>query len=897
MTSAPSGTLSENIHDGALDDINYRDKDKDVHNVSVETGEVFSAEFTPKNVSTMKGTEKNQVRGDGFTIAQNDLVYEELNGLLGIQRGSESGMEFSDISPNNGYALRGNYRAYLDSMSSYTRENSGKGQQRARFADESKGDRATPGSSPLHASKSLHSFYPYNHSPEVSYNSFSGKMKFICSFGGRILPRPNDRRLRYVGGETRIISIRKNLTYNELVKKTTAICNYPHTIKYQLPGEDLDALISVTSDEDLHNMIEEFHDLEKSSLRLRLFLVPSSDVESLCSYEPMNLQQTDADYQYVVAVNGMLEPGLQRNSSRESLASQISQCGSILDYSQSFQRDTPASFHPFEMRNRANAVNILAPQNPTAHWFNASQSPSKSYMQSPPLSPPTGQFKDLKRSPDVAYNNVACPDGHEFYSPYSVDQPAYDNSYNVGTSGYCYNHPSDAMPLSYYQKENTHLLESNKASKPFRQNHRLKRCMTFQPSYQNDLDSKSSVSKDMPLHSERLIHSRDINLLPRLDFQAKSGYGMHHAISDPQLQCEERYNVTAIDAINPAPLNFSGEKSPSLAIFSSSQELSIQQQEQRDQKQVMTKNEHPKNVKEPEFNKEYTEWGPNSVNWIKQKNPYSAHEGSYFGIKDICTPKAYGGRNSSKPLVSTCNSTTSCRENCNDPNSCWETTSKPQVSENRTFVTPPIIPEYSKSNCREQCHDLNSSAKFFYVRPNETTNEKHDASGTTSTEDGFCLSHELQPSTSQGSGSVGHIATLISTDRSGFCLDLNNPCITDISFPNSASGAAFAQDVAIHGNISNDKLKEENSDRISNQNHDSGDEEFFEFQLSDNSHHCKILDRRILGEDNVNNTPPDAPLSSTTVPRVKNEPSDGLPSLGENREAENVSTKPAYKVM
>ena len=44
------------------------------------------------------------------------------------------------------------------------------------------------------------------------------------------------------------------------MRKTSAICNQPHTIKYQLPGEGLDALISVCSDEDLHHMIEEYQE-------------------------------------------------------------------------------------------------------------------------------------------------------------------------------------------------------------------------------------------------------------------------------------------------------------------------------------------------------------------------------------------------------------------------------------------------------------------------------------------------------------------------------------------------------------------------------------------------------------------------------------------------------------
>lgn len=59
----------------------------------------------------------------------------------------------------------------------------------------------------------------------TSDGSFSGKMKFLCSFSGRIFPRPNDGKLRYVGGEMKIISIRKNINYIELMRKTSGICN------------------------------------------------------------------------------------------------------------------------------------------------------------------------------------------------------------------------------------------------------------------------------------------------------------------------------------------------------------------------------------------------------------------------------------------------------------------------------------------------------------------------------------------------------------------------------------------------------------------------------------------------------------------------------------------------
>lgn len=48
------------------------------------------------------------------------------------------------------------------------------------------------------------------------------------------------------------------------------------SIKYQLPNEDLDALITVTADEDVENMMDEYDRLSQSqkSARLRLFLFP-----------------------------------------------------------------------------------------------------------------------------------------------------------------------------------------------------------------------------------------------------------------------------------------------------------------------------------------------------------------------------------------------------------------------------------------------------------------------------------------------------------------------------------------------------------------------------------------------------------------------------------------------
>ncbi|KAD7117935.1 hypothetical protein R6Q59_005045 [Mikania micrantha] len=113
------------------------------------------------------------------------------------------------------------------------------------------------------------------------------RVRFMCSFGGKILPRPHDNQLRYVGGDTRIVTVlRHNTTFSSLLNKlsklsgTTDIC-----VKYQLPNEDLDALITVTSDEDVENMMDEYDRLAHNhkTARLRIFLFPTDNSLSRAS--------------------------------------------------------------------------------------------------------------------------------------------------------------------------------------------------------------------------------------------------------------------------------------------------------------------------------------------------------------------------------------------------------------------------------------------------------------------------------------------------------------------------------------------------------------------------------------------------------------------------------------
>ncbi|PIN23700.1 hypothetical protein CDL12_03574 [Handroanthus impetiginosus] len=116
------------------------------------------------------------------------------------------------------------------------------------------------------------------------------KLRLMCSYGGHIVPRPHDKTLCYIGGDTRIIVIDRQISLSDLQNRVSKniLHNQPFSLKYQLPSEDLDSLISVTTDEDLENMVEEHDRLSNAGGgvkpgRIRLFLFPktSSGIEQL----------------------------------------------------------------------------------------------------------------------------------------------------------------------------------------------------------------------------------------------------------------------------------------------------------------------------------------------------------------------------------------------------------------------------------------------------------------------------------------------------------------------------------------------------------------------------------------------------------------------------------------
>lgn len=303
---------------------------------------------------------QNRQNRFGINRENGHVRYEDLTNILGLRRmDSESFSDIADFVPIKQLAQEIENRASSTVLNKTQEGDGDSGHALKKIVRESIDDR--PGTGPPEIplpryEKSLSNGFSGS---GIVDDSPSGKMKFLCSFGGKILPRPGDGKLRYVGGDTHIISFQKDISWEQLVNKTLGICSQPHTIKYQLPGEDLDALISVSSDEDLQNMIEEFHGLEghEGSQKLRIFLVPLGESEETSTTEASNVQQNDPDYQYVVALNGIVDPSPKKNAGGKSSTNEVSQSGTSLNIPPPLQNTSSDVSSPLEFRDGINPLN------------------------------------------------------------------------------------------------------------------------------------------------------------------------------------------------------------------------------------------------------------------------------------------------------------------------------------------------------------------------------------------------------------------------------------------------------------------------------------------------------------------------------------------------------------
>ncbi|XP_038876950.1 serine/threonine-protein kinase STE20 isoform X2 [Benincasa hispida] len=249
------------------------------HNYSIQTGEEFALEFMRERVNAKHHFIPTNSPDPGVSTG-----YMDLKGILGIPHASsESGSNIAMLNP----VEKDHVQHFERGGSSHEEKSS---YNSMRFV---------PRASSRNDVSRLHGF-----TSSGASDSSSRKVKFLCSFGGKVMPRPSDGKLRYVGGETRIIRITKDISWPNLLQKTSTIYDQVHTIKYQLPGEDLDALVSVACDEDLQNMMEECNVPENGgSTKPRMFLFSISDLED--SQIGVGSAEGGSEIEYVIAVNGM----------------------------------------------------------------------------------------------------------------------------------------------------------------------------------------------------------------------------------------------------------------------------------------------------------------------------------------------------------------------------------------------------------------------------------------------------------------------------------------------------------------------------------------------------------------------------------------------------------------
>ncbi|KAI3760238.1 hypothetical protein L1987_50631 [Smallanthus sonchifolius] len=358
------------------------------NNISLRTGEEFSLEFLQDRGIRRIPSGHDMVLNHGPIVGSRSdvnghLGYSEISGMIGLQR--------RDLVTNSN----------------------------------------TPDLISLSSAPVIGSVPSLSH--RASNDTQREKIKFLCSSGGKILPRPGDGKLRYVGGETHIFSIQKNMSFDEFVKRASEYCNQPHTIKYQLPGEDLDALISVASNEDFQNMIEEYNGLgsHDGSSRLRIFLVPLTESESTITIEADANLQNNPDYQYVAAVNGIVDDVLIRNNDAQFSTDELGKLKSSFDQNPSLSiKHSP--FNPFDNNAGSNNTNaapslvlpVLVPQrdviNGHAQVYN---DPLSDSIEIPVLKGRAFHSENRILLPPDPVNLYVGPDGSQLGIPHAFSDP------------------------------------------------------------------------------------------------------------------------------------------------------------------------------------------------------------------------------------------------------------------------------------------------------------------------------------------------------------------------------------------------------------------------------------------------------------------------------------------
>ncbi|CAI9781749.1 unnamed protein product [Fraxinus pennsylvanica] len=111
--------------------------------------------------------------------------------------------------------------------------------------------------------------------------------------------------LKYVGGKARVISVPRDISFQELRTKLTYLFDGELLLKYRLLLEDLEALVLVTSDEDLRRMLDDRdHHESAGSLKLRAFLFPANPMA--IEKQMATTEHRALELRYIDAINGII---------------------------------------------------------------------------------------------------------------------------------------------------------------------------------------------------------------------------------------------------------------------------------------------------------------------------------------------------------------------------------------------------------------------------------------------------------------------------------------------------------------------------------------------------------------------------------------------------------------
>ncbi|KAK9108213.1 hypothetical protein Syun_024224 [Stephania yunnanensis] len=119
----------------------------------------------------------------------------------------------------------------------------------------------------------------------------SNSIKLLCSYGGKIFPR-HQTESSVTSAATPECSPSIDPSDSqvgfqiELLVKLGEMCGSSVSLRCQLPNEDLDALVSITSDEDLANLVEEYDRANHAAgtphpLKIRAFLSPPKSAKTV----------------------------------------------------------------------------------------------------------------------------------------------------------------------------------------------------------------------------------------------------------------------------------------------------------------------------------------------------------------------------------------------------------------------------------------------------------------------------------------------------------------------------------------------------------------------------------------------------------------------------------------